>query len=224
MRARAHRGIVSTPEDALADLAAEASDPNYVVVRDTTDLERLCRDVLGERDDPVVGLSHRVGVPEPVLRCCDIRTVVGAGVRVYLLADEEMLTALRKLLGAALRLDAGSVRIWWPHARPGCDPDSHPRVIGLPDEDYTDTLAHFAHEYHLSHPLVRTHVSVIEDARALLAHEMVRVEDYNCRINERLRDAHIECHMLRARAEAAEARAAALERAVASARSGAQPE
>jgi hypothetical protein len=224
MRARAHRGIVSTPEDELAGLGAEAADPNYVVVRDTTGLERLCRDVLGERDDAVVGLTHRVSVSEPVLRCRDIRTVVGAGVRVYLLADEQMLTALRKLLGAALRLDAGSARIWWPHASPGCDPDSHPRVIGLPDEDYTDTLAHFAHEYHLSRPLVRTHVSVIEDARALLEHEMVRVEDRNRRIHERLRDAHIECHMLRTRAEAAEAHSAALERAAASARPDAQPE
>jgi hypothetical protein len=211
-------------EDALANLGAEASDPNYVVVRSIEDVERLCRDILGDRDDPVVGLTHRVGVREPVLRCCDVRTVIGASVRVYLLDDEELLAGLRKLLGSALRLDAGSIRVWWPGASPGCDPARHPRVTGLHDEDYIDTLEQFAHEYHLSRPVVREHVSMIEDARALLEHEMVRVEEYNRRIHERLRDAHLDCHALRARAEAAEARSAALERVAAPDGASAQPE
>jgi hypothetical protein len=208
---------------ALESLGAEGSDPDYFVVRDTDDVLRLNRDILGEREEPVVGLTHRVTVHEPVLRCCDVRPVIGAGVRVYLLADEELLAGLRKLLGSALALEAGSIRIWWPGARPGCDPTAHPQFVGLEDEDYLDTLEQFAHEYHLSRPLVRTHVCLIEDARALLEQEMLRVEDYNGRIHERLRDAHIECHALRTRAQSAEARLAALERAGTLGRSGAQP-
>jgi hypothetical protein len=200
------RGVISALEDALAGLGAEASDPNYVVVQTDEDLQRLGHDILGERDGPIVGLTHRLSVAEPVLRCSDIRTVVGPSVRVYLLADEDMLAGLRKLLGSRLRLDAGSIRIWWPGASPRCEPADHPHVIGLEDEDYLDTLEQFAHEYHLSRPLVRSHVCVIEDARAFLEHEIVRVQEYNRRIHERLRDTQIECHGLRTRAEAAESR------------------
>jgi hypothetical protein len=219
-----HRRSVSALDEALAGVGAEASDPNYFVVDGTRDVERLSRDILGDREDPVVGLTHRVSVCEPVLRCSDVRTVVGVGVRVYLLADEQVLAGLRKLLGSALRLDGGSIRIWWPGATPGCDPTAHPQVVGLPDEDYLDTLGQFAHEYHLSRPLVRAHVCVIEDARALLEHEIVRVEEYNGRVHERLRDAHIECHTLRTRAQAAEARLAEFELAVALNEPTPQPE
>jgi hypothetical protein len=211
----ADRRSGSALDEALAGVGAEASDPNYFVVHRTEDVERLNRDILGDREDPVVGLTHRVSVDEPVLRCSDVRTVVGAGVRVYLLADDQVLAGLRKLLGSALRLDAGCIRIWWPGASPGCDPTAHPQVVGLQDEDYLDTLGQFAHEYHLSRPLVRAHVRVIEDARTLLEQEIVRVEEYNRRIHERLRDAHIESHTLRTRAQAAEARLAEFEPAVA---------
>jgi hypothetical protein len=220
----ADRESVSALDEALAGAGAEASDPNYFVVRGTQDVERLSRDILGDREDPVVGLTHRVSVQEPVLRCRDVRTVVGAGVRVYLLADEQVLGGLRKLLGSALRLDAGSIRIWWPGASPGCNPAEHPQVIGLQDEDYLDTLAQFAQEYHLSRPLVRAHVSVIEDARTLLEQEIVRVEEHTRRVHERLRDAHIECHTLRTRAHAAEARLGEFELAVALEGPARQPE
>jgi hypothetical protein len=196
--------------DALAVLGAEASDPNYFVVRTTADVERLCRDILSERDEAIVGLSHRTCVPEPVLRCCDVRTVIGAQTHVYMLAEEDHLSALRKLLGPGLGLDAGCIRIWWPGTRPGCEATAHPKIVGLENEGYLDTLEHFACEYHLSRPLVRAHVSLIEDARTLLAQEMLRVEDHSARIHERLRDARIECHALRTRAEAAESRLAAI--------------
>jgi hypothetical protein len=201
-----------------------ASDSDYFIVRRTADVERLCRDIFGDRAEPVVGLGPRANTAGPVLQPGDVRAVVGAGVGIYLLADEHVLAALRKLLGSRLCLDAGSIRVWWPGARLGCDPAWHPHVVGLGDEDHLDTLEHFAHEYHLSRPLVRAHVSVIEDARALLEHEMVRLEDYNCRIHERLRDVHIECHALRIRAETAEARSAMLARGAALGGSPAQPE
>lgn len=202
-----NRAALTAFEDVLANLGSEASDPEYVVVQTGEDLERLSRDILGERDRPIIGLAHRATAPEPVLRSYDIRRVVDPQVRIYLVADPELLASLAKMLGSRLRLEPGSVRIWWPGANRSCDPGDHPPVVGLEGEDYLDTLAQFAHEYHLSHPLVRDHVRVIEDARAFLEHEIVRVQEYNRRIHERLRDAQIECHALRTRAEAAEARA-----------------
>jgi hypothetical protein len=199
-------------EAALAGFGAEASDPEYVVVHSDEDLRRLGQEILGERDGPIVGVTLRDGTHEPVLRASDIRTVVGDGVRIYLVADEQLLLGLREILGPRLRLDAGTLRVWWPGAAMRCEPSDHPVVVGLEDEDYLDTLQELAREYDLSRPHVRSQVRVIEDARALLEHEILRVQEYNRRVHERLRDAQIECHRLRTRAEVAEAQLVALER------------
>lgn len=203
---------IASPEAALADLQREVSDPEYVVVHSDEDLRRLGQEILGEREDPIVGVTLRDGTHEPVLRASDIRTVVGKRVRIYLLADDELLLGLREILGARLRLDAGTLRIWWPGAAVRCDPSDHPVVVGLEDEDYLDTLQELAREFDLSRPHVRSQVRVIEDARAFLEHEILRAQEYNRRIHERLRDAQIESHRLRTRAELAEARVAALKR------------
>ncbi|HEY4997174.1 MAG TPA: hypothetical protein VII03_04200, partial [Solirubrobacteraceae bacterium] len=202
--------VTMSLEAALAGFGAEASDPDYLVVGSDEDVRRLGNEILGERDLPIIGVTLRDGTHEPVLRASDIRSVVGDQVRICLLADDELLLALREILGARLRLDAGTLRIWWPGASIRCDPSDHPVVVGLEDEDYLDTLEEFAHEYDLSRPRVRSQVRVIEDARAFLEHEILRVQEYNRRVHERLRDAQIECHRLRTRAELAEARAAAL--------------
>lgn len=199
-----------SPEAALAGFGAEASDPEYVVVHSDEDLRRLGHEVLGERDRPIVGVTLRDGTQEPVLRASDIRTVVGDEVRIYLVADDHLLLGLREILGPRLRLDAGTLRIWWPGAAVRCDPSDHPVVVGLEDEDYLETLKELAREFDLSRPHVRGQVRMIEDARAFLEHEMLRVQEYNRRIHERLRDAQIECHRLRTRAELAEARVLAL--------------
>ncbi len=203
-------GVTMSLEAALAGFGAEASDPDYLVVHSDEDLQRLGSEILSERDSPIVGVTLRDGTQEPVLRASDIRSVTGEGVRICLLADDALLLALREILGPRLRLDAGTLRIWWPEASVRCDPSDHPVVVGLEDEDYLDTLEEFAHAFDLSRPRVRSQVRVIEDARAFLEHEMLRVQEYNRRVHERLRDAQIECHQLRTRAEAAEARAAAL--------------
>jgi hypothetical protein len=202
--------MTMSPEAALAGFGAEASDPEYVVVHSDDDLRRLGHEVLGERDRPIVGVTLRDGTQEPVLRASDIRTVVGDEVRIYLVADDHLLLGLREILGPRLRLDAGTLRIWWPGAAVRCDPSDHPVVVGLEDEDYLETLKELANEFDLSRPHVRGQVRMIEDARAFLEHEMLRVQEYNRRIHERLRDAQIECHRLRTRAELAEARVRAL--------------
>lgn len=203
-------GMTMSLEAALAGFGAEASDPGYVVVHSDDDLRRLGHEVLGERDRAIVGVTLRDGTHEPVLRASDIRTVVGDDVRIYLVADERLLLDLREILGPRLRLDTGTLRIWWPGAAVRCDPSDHPVVVGLEDEDYLDTLGEFAHAFDLSRPHVRSQVRMIEDARAFLEHEILRVQEYNRRIHERLRDAQIECHRLRTRAELAEERVVAL--------------
>jgi len=186
------------------------SDPHYIVVQGERDIERLHRDILGDRDYAIVGLTERPDSVEPVLRCSDVRSVVEDDVRVYLVAEESLLDDLAVVVGRRLRLDRGCARVWWPGASVKDDPSDHPIVVALEGEDYRDTLAEFALEFDLSRPAVRERVSLIEDARAFLEHEIARLEQESRRIHERLRDAKIECHEVRMRAEAAEARLAAL--------------
>lgn len=193
-------------------LEGESSDPDYVVVRDADDLERLCEDITGDRDYPIVGLTLRDYSNEPVLRASDIRDVVGSGVRIYLITGEELLHGLRELLGSRLRVWRGAVRVWWPGAANCEDPGDHPVVVGLEDEDYRVTLEEFAGEYELSRPRVRSRVRLIEDARALLERELGIAQKQSHKIHECLRDSQIECHRLRMRAEAAEASIQAAER------------
>jgi|CZKG01.1.fsa_nt_gi hypothetical protein len=186
-------------------LGEEASDPRYVVVRDAEDLERLCDDISGERDYPIVGLTLRGDSQEPVLRARDIRGVVGPGVHIYLITSDELLHGLRELLGSRLRVWSGAIRVWWPGATGRGDAGDHPLVIGLEDEDYRVTLEEFAHEFDLSRPRVRTRLRIIEDARAFLERELADAQEEGQRMHERLRDSQIECHLLRSRAVAAEA-------------------
>ncbi len=209
-RCRQPRAVTAEIDDALGVGGLEASDPDYVVVRTVEDLERVSADILGRRDRPIVGLTLHPDGHEPVLRATDVRVVVGAGIRIYLIAEVDLLHGLRELLGSRLRLDGGAARIWWPGASARCDPADHPVVVALDGEHYRHTLAEFAQEFDLSRPRVRSRVRVIEDARAFLEHEIARVQDHNRRAHERLRNAQIESHRLRTRAEAAEASFAAV--------------
>lgn len=184
---------------------AQASDADYVVVRTQGDLERLCDDISGERDDPIVALTLSPDTREPVLQASDIRGVVGGGVRIYLITSEDLLRGLGELVGSRLRVWEGAVRIWWPGASVRDDPGNHPVVVGLEDEDYEVTLEEFATEFDLSRPRVRSRVMVIEDSRAFLERELRLAQEQSRKIHERLRDSQIESHRLRMRAEVAEA-------------------
>jgi hypothetical protein len=190
--------------DAL-DFGGEASDPDYAVVRTTEDLEGLGEEILGERDYPIVGLTLRVDSSDPVLRASDVRSALGAGPRIYLIEDEELSHSLSDRLGGGLRICSGAVRVWWPGASEHSDPDDHPLVVGLEDEDYRVTLEELAHEFDLSRPRVRGHVRVIEDSRAFLQDQLSEMHEQGLRLHERLRDAQIEAHRLRTRLERAEA-------------------
>ncbi len=192
----------------------EASDADYVVIRTHAELERLCDEIFDEREAPIVGLTLRGDSHEPVLRASDVRGVVGPGVRIYLIASEEHLQGLRGMVGSRLSIWLGAIRVWWPGASVCDDPGDHPLIMGLEDEDYLVTLEEFADEFDLARPRVRPRVRLIEDARAFLERELSSAREETAGTRERLRDAQILCHELRARAEVAEAGLAAARRSV----------
>jgi hypothetical protein len=184
-------------------------DPDYVVVHSHEQLLGLQTEILGEREQPLIGLTLRVYEHAPVLDAWQVRRLTGPGIRIYLIADDDLLDDLHDLLGSHLKLDRGTVRLWCPGAGKRCDPSDHPVVVALEGEDPADTLEELGYQFDLSRPRVRGRISLIEDARALLEHELARAHEQNRMTHERWRDAQIECHGLRTRAEAAEASLAA---------------
>jgi hypothetical protein len=198
-------------DDGLLTSLLDAPDPDYVVVTTGHELQRLCAEILGPREQPLIGLTLDAdGVP--VLACADVRVVVGAGARIHLLSSDDLLDALRAELGPRLALDRGTARVWWPGACVRSDPSDHPVVIALEDEPCAVTLAELALQFDLTRPRVRAYIRLIEDARAFVEHELGGAQQHNHKVHERLRDVQIECHSLRQRAEAAEARLAAAPR------------
>jgi hypothetical protein len=180
-----------------------------MVVETREDLCALGADVLGERDYPVIGLTLRIYEAEPVLAPRDVRFVVGQRAHIYLVSEDEMLRGLGEMLGSRLRLDRGAARVWWPGSGARrCDPDDHPVVFALEGEDRDDTLEDFGYQFDLTRPRVRGRINLIEDGRAFVEHELARVNEQNRRMHERLRDAQIEGHRQRMRAEQAEAQLA----------------
>ena len=194
----------------LEPLVASAAD--WIAVETMRDLRRLCADVLSLRDRPVVGLTLEADGRGPVLECAEVRAVVGPGVRIYVICSDDLLYGMREMLGPRLAIDRGMVRIWWPGAGARRDPGEHPAVLALDGEPRPVTLEEFARQFELTRPRVRVEIRLIEDARAFLERELARAEEQNRRVQERLRDAQIECHRLRTRAEAAEASLAAAQR------------
>jgi hypothetical protein len=184
----------------------EPSDPDYVVIRTALDLQRLSADILGDRDRPIVGLTPSAEGPQPVLAASEVRALVGPGVRIYLIPDDELLQEFQEMIGPRLRTERAAVRIWWPGASVRCDPVNHPLVVALEGERPEDTLEEFTEQFHLSRPRVRREIMLMEDARAFLEREFDGMQQRNRELHERLRDTQVECHRLRTRAERAEAR------------------
>ncbi len=197
--------------DRLLGSPLDAPDADCVVLGTRPELERLSAEILAPREQPIVALTLDAdGLP--ALPCREVRSVVGAGVPIYLLAAEHLLYDLRELLGPRLALEPGTVRVWWPGADARCDPADHPCVPVLDGEPSAVTLAELALRVDLTRPRVRAQIRLIEDARAFAEHELTLAQQQGHRVHERLRDAQIECHALRTRAEAAEASLAAAQR------------
>lgn len=206
-------GVLSFPlDDRLLLGRVEVPDVDCLLVQSRQDARRMCAEVLGRRERPVIGVAPTFDGRGPVLTPADVRDVVGLGARIYLLAGDEALNELRATLGRSLAVSNGGVRIWWPGAGARCDPGEHPLVVALEGEPSRVTLEEFAHQFDLTRPRVRGHIRLIEDARTFLEGELARVQEHNRQIHQRLRDAQIECHALRVRAERAEARAASARR------------
>jgi hypothetical protein len=165
-------------DDGLLNGYLDVPDPDYVVVATGRELQRLCLDILSPRVGPVVGLTLDDD-GAPVLACADLRAVVGAGVRIYLLASDDLLCDLREALGPRLALDRGAVRVWWPGAEARCDPADHPVVHALEDEPCDATLEELALQFDLTRPRVRAHIRLIEDARAFVEHELALSQQHN---------------------------------------------
>jgi hypothetical protein len=190
---------------------AEESDPDYMVVRTTRDVQRLSADILGERDRPIVGLTQGEDGYEPVLAASEVRALVGFGIRIYLIPTDDLLAEFKEEIGPRLTLERAAVRVWWPGASVRCDPADHPLVLALEGERQDDTLQELSHQLDLSRPYVRAQIMLVEDARAFLEHELASVVQRNREVHQRLRDVQVECHRMRTRAEAAEARLAGVE-------------
>jgi hypothetical protein len=189
--------------------ARDVCDSDCIPVETEQELRCLCAEILARRDRPVVGLTLAEEGVRPVLACRDVRALVGPNVHIYLIRDNDLLDEMRKLLRGGLTLDRAAVRIWWPGANAHCDPGDHPAVLALEGEPPLVMLEELCQQFELTRPRVRGHIRLIEDARALLEHELARAQAQNHKVQERLRDTQMECHSLRARAEAAEARLAA---------------
>jgi hypothetical protein len=170
-----------------------------IAVRGRADLRSLGAHLLaGEREHPVVGIARSLEVDEPVLASDDVRVIVGAGPRIYYLPGEEMLLGLHGVLGSALALPAGGVRVWWPGLSVDSDPGDHPSVLALDGEPAASVLAQFAREFDLSRPRVRQEIRMIEDLRRLAERELALAREEN-------RNMKIERHDALTRAQTAEA-------------------
>lgn len=208
-QAKEGRPISPSSHDPLSHGGAEAADPDYFVVQGAQQLRRLAAEILDERERPIVGLALDADGLRPVLAPSDVRALVGPAVRIYLICGDDLLAELAQAIGPRLALEPAAARIWWPGARVRCDPAAHPLVMALEDERPRDTLEELTRQFELSRPLVRRQITLVEDARAFLEQELARAEEHNRVIHERLRDAQVDCHRLRIRAEAAEASLAA---------------
>lgn len=125
----------------------------------------------GERVYPVVGIARLEDVSLPVLAPEQVRAVVGAGPRIYYLPGG-FLQRLQGVLGRALALPAGGVRVWWPLLTRGSDPEAHPFVLALDSESQAHVLAELARRFDLSRPCVRRELTLIESICALAEHEL----------------------------------------------------
>jgi hypothetical protein len=190
----------SDPEPGGQEAAGEAtvSEGEMVVVRDEHGLCSMATYLLSSgRYKPVVGLTRLLGTDTPALRYAQIRAVVGADLRVYLIPMGYLLCRLQDMLGRRLALPASAARIWWPGLSMDSDPDEHPLVLYLAGESERDMLGELKRQFHLSHPLVHREIKLIEDLRALAEHELAQAREQN-------RNMKIERHAALARAEKAE--------------------
>jgi hypothetical protein len=173
-------------------------DGGLVVVCDAPDLQSMAAYLLcEERHEPAVALTQSLSMDAPVLSHAHVRAIVGASPRIYLIQRDHLLRPLQRMLGRRLALAAGGARIWWPGLSVGSDPGAHPLVLYLAGEPERDMLDEFTRQFHLSHPVVRREIKLLDELRALAERELAQAREQN-------RSMKVERHEALARAEAAE--------------------
>jgi hypothetical protein len=175
-----------------------------VVARDQ-DLQAMANYLFaGDRDQPAVALTSGT-TGQPVLAPDRVRSLVGGDTRIYVVTGTDALLDLEGLLGSNLALPVAAARIWWPALTFESDPLEHPVVLQLEDEPEAAMLEELVRCFQLSRPLVRREISLIEDARALLEHELAQAREQQRETDERLRDIQVKRHEQATRAEEAQA-------------------
>lgn len=209
-----------TVDDELRFGYAPVVDPDCVTVETAGDLRRFCSDILWARERPLVGFAPDLDDDEDgrELTFGDIREAVGPGVCIYRISCDDLLHDLREMLGPELAIERGMVRIWWPADGERLDAGDHPAVTVLDGEPRAALIEELASQFDLSRPRVRAQIRLIENARTFLECELTRAVEQNRGAHERLRDAQIESHELRTRAEAAERSLASARRSAGSER------
>jgi hypothetical protein len=176
-----------------------AADADLLVVVGEVDVRGMAAHLLcGDRVWPAVGIASMVDGDGLVADPSGVRLRLGAGPRIYVVAGREELQLLRGLLGGGLFLAAGGARVWWPGMTLRSDPRDHPFVSRIDDEQEPEMLAQIARSFDLSRPAVRREITVIEELRAMLEHELAEERREN-------RDLELERQQALQRAETAEA-------------------
>ncbi len=195
-----------------AALAERISEVDVVDVRSRREIGSLVAHLLGERSQPVVALASIAPAGVAVLPPRDVRAVIGADPRIYVIAQDELLPELAENLGSALTLTAGAARIWWPRLTRDSDPQDHPLVSPIAVERAGGLLEEFACRFDLTRPPVREAIRGLEDAGVAVKQKLEDTQGQLAASERALYDVQAERQCQQTRAESAEAQLRAFER------------
>jgi hypothetical protein len=165
-----------------------ASDAGVDLVASKPAVLDLAATLLQERHVPCVVLTELASRRMPVLPLKEVRRIVGADARVYLVTDH-CLRGLRTALGSRLAVGRGTARIYWPGFSMASDEFDHPPVAVLEDEPVERSLAEFARQFDFSRPHIRREIKRIDELRTA-------AEQKNTELKRRLRSKDAELQRL----------------------------
>jgi hypothetical protein len=148
-------------------LLGSGSD-RLLVLRSDLGWRPFVRLLFGDRDGAVAVLTRSLdgGWPVLVLPIDKVRAIVGPKTHLVYLPGHELQRRLRGLLGRALAVAPGSVRVYWPGLSTGSDPAAHPLVPILPDEPESGALAALRLNCDLTRRGIRNEIMLVEEVFA----------------------------------------------------------
>jgi hypothetical protein len=198
--------------EARAGLAERIGEVDVVDVCTKREISSLVTYLLGERSQPVIALASIAPAGVAVLPPQGVRAVIGAGPRIYVIAQDMLLPGLAEKLGSALTLTAGAARIWWPCLTRDSDPRDHPLVSPSAVKRAGGLLEKFAWRFDLTRPRVREAIRGLEDARAVVERQLEDTQGQLAASAQRLHGEQAERERQQTRAESAEAQLRTFER------------